>query len=64
MVVVVVQVNGRTRAAVSVRRGTSQEELFEMAFGLDAVARYIPRGAEIRTVFVPDRALNIVLINH
>jgi leucyl-tRNA synthetase len=63
MVVVVVQVNGRTRDAVTVRKGTSREELFEMALGRDAIARHIPRGAEIRTVFVPDRALNIVLTN-
>jgi leucyl-tRNA synthetase len=62
MVVVVVQVNGRTRDAVNVPRGTSREELFEIALGRDAVARHIPHAAEIRTVFVRDRVLNIVPI--
>jgi hypothetical protein len=61
--VVAVQVNGRTREAVSVPRGTSRQELFEIARRRDAVARHIPCGADIRTVFVPDRALNIVTIN-
>ena len=63
MVVVVVQVNGRTRDVLKVRTGTSREELLETALGRDAVSRHIEPGAELRTVFVPDRALNIVLVN-
>jgi leucyl-tRNA synthetase len=64
IVVVAVQVNGRTGDTLEVRMGTSREDLVERALERDAVRRYIPCRGDIRLVFVPDKVLNFVLANH
>jgi len=60
VVVVAIQVNGRTRDVLEVPTGSSQEELLSRALKRDAVRRHIPDGATVRSVFVPDRLLNLV----
>ncbi len=58
---VAVQVNGRMRGTVEVERGSAEEEVLDTARGNPAVSRYIS-GKEIRkTIFVPDRILNIIV---
>jgi leucyl-tRNA synthetase len=60
MVVVAIQVNGRTRDALEVRTGSSRENVLELALKREAVTRHVPRGAHIKSVFVADKVLNIV----
>jgi leucyl-tRNA synthetase len=60
-VVVALQINGRTRDALKVQKGTSREELLQLALGRDPVRRRVPGGADIRSVFVPDKVLNLLL---
>ena len=58
---VVVQVNGKLRGRVSVRRGAGQDEVLEAARADPKVATALG-GAELRkVVFVPDRLLNLVV---
>jgi leucyl-tRNA synthetase len=60
VVVVAIQVKGRTRDVLEVPTGSSREELLAMALERDAVRRRIPDAANIRSVFVPDRLLSLV----
>jgi len=59
-VVVAIQVNGRTGDALEVRTGSSREDLLELALKREAVTRHVPRGANIESVFVADKVLNMV----
>ncbi len=57
---VVVQVDGRVRARLTVSAGTAEAEVRRQALALDSVQRHLD-GAEVeRLVFVPDRLVNIV----
>ena len=56
----VVQVDGRVRARLTVSAGTAEAEVRRQALALDSVQRHLD-GAEVeRLVFVPDRLVNIV----
>jgi leucyl-tRNA synthetase len=60
-VTLVVQVNGKVRGRLSVARGASESEAMERA-RQDEKIRSWTEGKEItRTVFVPDRLLNLVV---
>jgi leucyl-tRNA synthetase len=57
----VVQVNGKLRARMPMRRGQGQDEARDAALADDNVRRHL-EGATIRkVVFVPDRLLNLVV---
>jgi leucyl-tRNA synthetase len=55
-----VQVNGRLRAKISVRKGTTEEEIKEKVLNDTAVKRYLT-GNIIKTIYIPDRVVNIVV---
>ena len=57
----VVQVNGKVRARMSMRRGISQDDAQSAALADENVRRFV-NGAKVRkVVFVPDRLLNLVV---
>lgn len=57
----VVQVNGKLRARMPMRRGITQEDAQQAALADENVRKHVD-GAQIRkVVFVPDRLLNIVV---
>ncbi len=58
---IAVQVNGRFRATIRTRRGASEEEVVKRALAEEAVQRHFD-GKQIRkTIFVPDRLINLLL---
>ena len=60
-VVVVVQVNGKVRGRVSVNRGATEAEVVARAMQDEAVRKFVDGGAVRKTVYVPDRVLNLVV---
>jgi leucyl-tRNA synthetase len=58
---VVVQVNGRLRGKVSVEKGSSQDEVTELARSDPRVEAHVQGKALVKAVFVPDRLLNLVV---
>ncbi|MCX6353675.1 MAG: leucine--tRNA ligase [Candidatus Aureabacteria bacterium] len=58
---VVVQVNGKVRARVTVKTGISEEELKETALAEENIRAHIGGKQIIKTVVVPGRLVNIVV---
>lgn len=58
---IVVQVNGRRRGELRVPRGALQEAVMEQARQIDAVIHALESGKLERTIFVPDRLVNLVV---
>jgi leucyl-tRNA synthetase len=57
----VVQVNGKVRGRIQVARGTAEAEAVKRALADEGVRRFVD-GQKIRkTVFVPDRLINLVV---
>ena len=59
-VTVVVQVDGKLRDRLQLPAGLDEAAVREAALGSDAVQRFLPEGASLRFVHVPDRLLSIV----
>ena len=60
-IVIVVQINGKVRDNMQVPVGTDMDEVVEMAFEREKVAKYI-KGKEIaKTIKVPDKLINVVV---
>jgi leucyl-tRNA synthetase len=61
MVELVVQVNGKTRSKVNVRRDAAEEEAVAAALGDETVRRFL-NGKDLRKrILVPNRLLNLVV---
>src|SRR5713101_5667780 len=58
---VVVQVNGKVRGRVTVRRGTSEAQVVELALKDESVRKFVDGQAIKKTIFVPDRLVNLVV---
>jgi leucyl-tRNA synthetase len=58
---VVVQVNGKVRGRVTVPRGTSEAQVVELALRDEAVRKFVDGQAIKKTIFVPDRLVNLVV---
>jgi leucyl-tRNA synthetase len=58
---VVVQVNGKVRGRVTVHRGASEAQVVELALRDEAVRKFVDGQAIKRTIFVPDRLVNLVV---
>jgi len=57
----ILQVNGKVRDRIKVARGLSKEEVKEIALGREKIRKRVG-GEEIKkTIFVPDKLINIVL---
>ncbi len=61
LVDVVIQVNGRLRGKVSVERGTGEAEVLDRARSEPRVEAHLKGKTLAKTIFVPDRLLNIVV---
>jgi leucyl-tRNA synthetase len=60
-VTVVVQVLGKVRTTLTVKPGTSHEEIKQMAVADPKVSAYLAGKEIIKEVFVPDRLINFVI---
>ncbi|MEX1243528.1 MAG: leucine--tRNA ligase [Thermoanaerobaculia bacterium] len=60
-VTLVVQVNGKVRGRLSVARGASESEAMALARADERIAAWMDGRELTRTVFVPDRLLNLVV---
>ncbi|MFI5179889.1 MAG: leucine--tRNA ligase [Thermoanaerobaculia bacterium] len=58
---VVVQVGGKVRGQVQVARGTAEAEVVATAEKEPAIAKWLDGKMRVKTVFVPDRLLNLVV---
>jgi leucyl-tRNA synthetase len=58
---VVVQVNGRVRAKLKVAAATGQEQVVSLAKAEPGVATHLDGKLIVKTIFVPDKLLNLVV---
>ena len=58
---IAVQISGKVRAELSVRRGSSEKEVVAAAEANPAVARWLEGKQRVKTIWVQDRLLNIVV---
>jgi leucyl-tRNA synthetase len=58
---IVVQVNGRVRAKLTVRAGLSEADLVPKALAIPAVAQHINGKRVVKQIVVPDRLVNLVV---
>jgi leucyl-tRNA synthetase len=56
-----VQVNGRVRGKVKVAAGTGEKEVVKLAQADPAIAHHVDGKRIVKTIFVPDRLLNLVV---
>jgi len=61
VVTVVVQVNGKLRARLSVPRGAAEDDVVEAALADDGVRRHVDGRGIRKRVYVPDKLLNLVV---
>ncbi|UCF40202.1 MAG: class I tRNA ligase family protein, partial [Gemmatimonadota bacterium] len=57
----VVQVNGKVRGRLRVAPGLSQDEAVERAMAAEAVQRFVKGKPLRKTIYVPDRLVNLVV---
>jgi leucyl-tRNA synthetase len=60
-VIIVLQVNGKTRSTLSLPRGVSQDEVSRLAQKDETVARHLGDVSIKKEIFVPDRLWNAVV---
>ncbi len=58
---VIVQVSGKVRGQIHVARGTAEAEVVAEAGRDPSIAKWLDGKTRVRTVFVPDRLLNLVV---
>lgn len=58
---IIVQVNGKLRAKISVPKDSSEDSIKEMVLRNDKVRKFIEEGAIKKYVVVPNRLINIIL---
>ncbi|MEK7606145.1 MAG: leucine--tRNA ligase [Patescibacteria group bacterium] len=59
-VMIAVQVSGKVRGTVEASRGASEEEVFEAAKAMPAVAKWLGNSSVKRRIYIQDRILNII----
>lgn len=57
----VVQVNGKLRATVNIPVNTPEEKAKELALNDEKVKKFIENKSIVKTIFVPDKLINIVV---
>lgn len=60
-VTIAVQVNGRVRATLSVRRGTKEGDVSKAALGLADIKKWLEGKTPRRIIFVPNKILNVIV---
>ncbi len=58
---IAVQINGKTRAVMNTQRERDEATIIAEAKGLDAVKKWIDGKNIVKTIYIPDRILNIVV---
>jgi leucyl-tRNA synthetase len=58
---IAVQVNGKTRGQLLVPRGASEAEVVSAAENVESIGRWLAGKERVKTVWVPDRLLNVVV---
>jgi leucyl-tRNA synthetase len=58
---IAVQVNGRLRATIKAQRGASEAQVKQAALDEEAVQRHMNGMEVVKTIFVPDRLINLVV---
>lgn len=58
---VVVQINGKMRAAINVPHGSEQDMVYEIASQEEKIRKYLEGKVIVKKIFVPDKLLNIVV---
>ncbi len=56
-----VQINGKVRARIKIRRGASEDEVYGKAESIENVQKYIKGKQIIKKIYIKDRLLNIVV---
>jgi len=57
----VVQVNGKVRGRLTVKRGAGQADVLAQALADESVRRFVDGKPVKKTIYVPDRLLNLVV---
>ncbi len=60
-VTIAIQVNGKTRSTITVARGAAQEKVMSAAFAEKRIAAYVKGKKTKKTIFVPNRIINIII---
>ncbi len=58
---VVVQIGGKVRGQLTMARGASEREVMEAAERQEGIARWLAGKERVKTIYVPDRLLNVVV---
>ncbi|HEX6257857.1 MAG TPA: leucine--tRNA ligase [Candidatus Saccharimonadales bacterium] len=61
LIEVAIQVNGKFRGKVQVPEGANEAQVMEIALTHEQVSKYVAGASPKRTIYVPNRLLNIVL---
>lgn len=57
----VIQINGKIRGRIPTERGLSEKEAIDMAYSDPQVKKWLPAGHPKKTIYIPDKLLNIVV---
>jgi len=61
-VVLAVQINGKTRGTISIKKGLDESGVMEIVYSDEKLSKYISDGSKIKkTIFVKDRIINFLL---
>jgi leucyl-tRNA synthetase len=60
-VTIVVQVNGKVRAKLQLRRDTSEENVKEVALKNESVKKHSNQGKIVKAIYIPNKLLNLVI---
>jgi leucyl-tRNA synthetase len=60
-VTIAIQVNGKLRGEIAIRRGATEDEVRSLAENNSNIARYLSEGTILKVIFVPDRLMNFVV---
>jgi len=58
---IAVQVSGKVRGQVTLPRGSSQADVVAAAENVESIARWLIGKERVKTIYVPDRLLNVVV---
>ena len=59
-VTIVVQINGRLRASITVPSGISEDDFYDLALKNQKVSRHLERKQILKRIFIPGKLLSIV----
>ena len=60
-VTVVIQVNGKVRAKLTVPRDIAKEDIEKQAFADENVKKYLDEGSLLKSIYIPNKIVNLVI---